>query len=71
MLYILNEQTYDLSPTFSENLMEDGQNVVKTTFINSKNEKFFLISKADIAEVFYDENHQSLDTEEAIKRIQE
>ncbi|SJN51113.1 hypothetical protein FM120_29010 [Sphingobacterium faecium PCAi_F2.5] len=51
--------------------MEDGQNVVKTTFINSKNEKFFLISKADIAEVFYDENHQSVDTEEAIKRIQE
>lgn len=52
MLYILNEQTYDLTPTFSENLLEDGHNVVKTTFVNSKNEKFYLISKAEVAEVF-------------------
>ena len=71
MLYILNEQTYDLTPTFSENLLEDGHNVVKTTFVNSKNEKFYLISKADLAEVFFDENEVELDSEQAIQRIQE
>ncbi|GEM62314.1 hypothetical protein SF1_02960 [Sphingobacterium faecium NBRC 15299] len=71
MLYILNEQTYDLTPTFSENLLEDGHNVVKTTFVNSKNEKFYLISKADVAEVFFDENEVELDSEQAIQRIQE
>lgn len=71
MLYILNEQTYDLTPTFSENLLEDGHNVVKTTFVNSKNEKFYLISKADVAEVFFDENDVELDSEQAIQRIQE
>ncbi|MNI98732.1 hypothetical protein D3C73_1576340 [compost metagenome] len=71
MLYILNEQTYDLTPTFSENLLEDGHNVVKTTFVNSKNEKFYLISKAEVAEVFFDENEVELDSEEAIHRIQQ
>jgi len=71
MLYILNEQTYDLTPTFSENLLQDGHNVVKTTFVNSKNEKFYLISKADVAEVFFDENEVELDSEQAIQRIQE
>ncbi|MEJ5089346.1 hypothetical protein D3C87_1302430 [compost metagenome] len=71
MLYILNEQTYDLTPTFSENLLEDGHNVVKTTFVNSKNEKFYLISKAEVAEVFFDENEVELDSEEAIQRIQQ
>ncbi|MEN5233570.1 hypothetical protein [Sphingobacterium faecium] len=71
MLYILNEQTYDLTPTFSENLLEDGHNVVKTTFVNSKNEKFYLISKAEVAEVFFDENEVELDSEQAIQRIQE
>lgn len=71
MLYILNEQTYDLSPVFSENLLENGRNVVKTTFVNSKNQKIFLISKADVAEVFFDENLVPLDSEEAIKSIQE
>lgn len=71
MLYILNEDTYDLTPTFSENLLIDGANVVKTTFINSKNEKYFMISSADVADAFFDESNAELDISDAIKRIQE
>jgi hypothetical protein len=71
MLYILNEDTYDLTPTFSQNLLIDGANVVKTTFINSKNEKFFMISSADVADAFFDENNNELKSRDAIKRIQE
>lgn len=71
MLYILNEDTYDLTPTFSENLLIDGANVVKTTFINSKNEKYFMISSADVADAFFDDKNVELDISDAIKRIQE
>lgn len=71
MLYILNDDTYDLTPTFSENKMIDGANIVKTTFINSKNEKYFMISSADVADAFFDENNSELDIKDAIKRIQE
>lgn len=69
MLYILNEQTYDLSPVFSENLLENGRNVVKTTFVNSKNEKFYLISTAAIAEVFFDGNHVKIDSKMHLKEF--
>lgn len=69
MIYNDNGTQYVLNPIDSINLKDDGVDVVKTIFQNSKGEIFYMFCKGGQEDTFFDKNDNPLNRNEALFKM--